>query len=79
MGVVGGCGQIKPLPFCYAYYYRQGRYYQVEGVSPVTGKPHSPLTIRAQLEKVMEMAGGMYIGEKEESGSCYNLSLILLL
>jgi hypothetical protein len=30
-------------------------------VISAAGKPHSPITIRAQLEKVMAMAGGMHV------------------
>ena len=58
VGVVWcGLGMIN-TPF---YCSRLGKYYLIEVISPVTGKVHSPLTLRKQLEKVMAMAGGKSI------------------
>lgn len=36
---------------------RHGKYYLIEVKSPDTGKTHSPLTIRHQLEQILIMAG----------------------
>jgi len=43
----------------------KGRFYQIEMLSPATGKPHSPLSIRQQLEKIVAMAPGEHRSDLE--------------